>query len=228
MHNGIRGPGPENRGNVRGIIEPACSSKSYISGPMQLSTMTRMSGDASAVWNKGRFVVEIVRIDLSTGMGQSSRRKRAIEKEQTGKTNAEDEAVAAEEEGGGDAGAGEEVERVRGREEEEEEEEVVGPGVCGVERNRGEGEGKGEEEEEERGKGRREVGIADGDGDGRVNVLALALGHGELRPTTQGRAPLYFAQRRGARERGGTVYGGEERGWEAGQKDGQREGLIRG
>ena len=45
-----------------------------------------------------------------------------------------------------------------------------------------------------RGQGRGEVGIADGDGDGRVNVLALALGHGELRPTTQGRAPLYFAQ----------------------------------
>lgn len=39
-----------------------------------------------------------------------------------------------------------------------------------------------------------EVGIADGDGDGRVNVLALALGHGELRPTTHGTTPLYFAQ----------------------------------
>lgn len=38
---------------------------------------------------------EIVRIDRAAGMGQSARRKRAIEKEQTGKTNAEDETSAA-------------------------------------------------------------------------------------------------------------------------------------
>lgn len=40
---------------------------------------------------------EIVRIDRAAGMGQSARRKRAIEKEQTGKTNAEDETSAVEE-----------------------------------------------------------------------------------------------------------------------------------
>lgn len=53
---------------------------------------------------------EIVRIDRAAGMGQSARRKRAIEKEQTGKTNAKDETSAAT--------AVEEVEK----EEEEEEE----------------------------------------------------------------------------------------------------------
>lgn len=62
------------------------------------------------------------------------------------------------------------------------------------------GRGRVEARGDSRGQRRREVGIADGDGDGRVNVLALALGHGELRPTTQARAPLYFAQNE--RERG--------------------------
>lgn len=66
---------------------------------------------------------------------------------------------------------------------------------CGVpEGVTGPAEGEGGGAGPSQGQGRREVGIVDGDGDGRVNVLALALGHGELRPTTQGRVPLYFAQ----------------------------------
>lgn len=78
------------------------------------------------------------------------------------------------------------------------------------------GGGKVEARGVSRGQRGREVGIADGDGDGRVNVLALALGHGELRPTTQGRAPLYFAQ--SERERGRDE-GNED---EAGPSDRQR------
>ena len=52
---------------------------------------------------------EIVRIDRAAGMGQSARRKRAIEKEQTGKTNAVDEAAVAavEEEDEEEEGEGE-------------------------------------------------------------------------------------------------------------------------
>lgn len=69
--------------------------------------------------------------------------------------------------------------------------------------------GQEEERRRETGDGGK-VGIADGDGDGRVNVLALALGHGELRPTTQGRAPLYFAQ---SEQESETRTGGRER-WE--------------
>lgn len=46
MHNGIRGPSTENRGNVRGIIEPRNSTKSYISVPSGMATVTRVFGDA--------------------------------------------------------------------------------------------------------------------------------------------------------------------------------------
>ena len=72
---------------------------------------------------------EIVRIDRAAGMGQSARRKRAIEKEQTGKTNAVDEAAVA---------------AVEEEDEEEEEEEEEG------ERREGGGKEKAKEVIEER------------------------------------------------------------------------------
>ena len=47
MHNGMRGPSTENRGNVRGIVEPASSTKSYISVPSEMAIVTRVFGDVS-------------------------------------------------------------------------------------------------------------------------------------------------------------------------------------